>query len=289
MVDTSRRDGLLALFEQTRTVLAEFVARRSEQERSASGTPDGWSAAQVLTVNGFWMDYMVERMEYYARGETPPRGVDFGGVQDQALAAQAGWSWDERVAACERALDGLMAEVRRFTDAQLEMNNTYGDDPGGPLWGEVRANGFICPLEEVEKYERRVGEQERADAIRRLLVPVVGEEEEEERIVVDLTTPEALHRLQEEGRVTVIDVRGRGDYARGHVRGARHIPLSELARKLERLSKDQPIVTYCNMHHPGQSRGERAAALLTEHGFRASAIDGGFPAYEASGLPVEGS
>jgi rhodanese-related sulfurtransferase len=41
------------------------------------------------------------------------------------------------------------------------------------------------------------------------------------------------------------------------------------------------------MHHPGQSRGERAAALLAEQGLRASALAGGFTAWEADGRPVE--
>jgi rhodanese-related sulfurtransferase len=286
MAETARRDSLLELFAETRDVIGEFVASRSAAERqAAAGTSEQWSAGELITAIAFWMDYTVERMEYYARGEPAPRGVDFGAVERQALAERAAWTWDERVAGCTRALDALMAEVRGFTDAQLATENTYDDETGGPLWGEVQANGFIWPLQELEKYTLRVGEAERAAAIRRRLAPVTGEDEPP--VVCDLTTPEDLGRLQAAGGVLVIDVRGKADYARGHVRGARHIPLSELARKVERLPKDQPIVTYCNMHHPGHSRGERAAALLAEHGARASAIAGGFPAYEASGLPVE--
>ncbi|HEU5349127.1 MAG TPA: rhodanese-like domain-containing protein [Ktedonobacterales bacterium] len=45
------------------------------------------------------------------------------------------------------------------------------------------------------------------------------------------------------------------------------------------LPKDRPIVTYCNMHHPGQSRGERAAALLAAHGYPAAALAGGYSAW----------
>ena len=85
----------------------------------------------------------------------------------------------------------------------------------------------------------------------------------------------------------VIDVRGKADYARGHLHGALHIPLAKLAERSKRLPHDRPIVTYCNMHHPGQSRGERAAALLSGEGFQAMAIDGGFTAWEARGLPIE--
>jgi rhodanese-related sulfurtransferase len=286
MVSTGRQESLLAEFEQARAAIREFIASRSERERTANGTPDQWSASELLTAIGFWMDYMVERMEYFQRGETPPAEVDFGGVQAQALAEQAAWTWEQRAASFERAMAALMDEVRRFDDTQLEALNVYGEEPGGPLWGEVQANGFIWPLQELEKYYGRVGEPQRAARVRALLVPVTGEPE---RIVCDLTAPETLGTSRTEDTPLVIDVRGRADYARGHLPGALHIPLSELPRKLKRLPADRPIVTYCNMHHPGQSRGERAAALLAEHGLHASALAGGFTAWEAAGCPVETS
>lgn len=287
MSETSPREQLLTLFAQTRQAVGGFIASRGEAERRAThGASDGWSAPELLTAIAFWMDYTVDRMEYYVRGEPAPREVDFGAVQDQALAKHAGASWDERAVELNRALDALTAEVRRFSDSQLTQDNAYGDGPGGPLWGEVQANGFIWPLQEVEKYERRVGETDRADQIRHLLVPVVGEEEPP--VVCALTTPDALRQLREQGDVVVIDVRGRSDYARGHVASARHIPLNDLPGAVAQLPTDQPIVTYCDMHHPGHSRGERAAALLAARGFQASAIAGGFPAYAASGQLVEG-
>jgi rhodanese-related sulfurtransferase len=40
------------------------------------------------------------------------------------------------------------------------------------------------------------------------------------------------------------------------------------------------------MHHRGSSRSERAAALLRESGYKAHALDGGFPAWKAGGYPV---
>jgi rhodanese-related sulfurtransferase len=41
------------------------------------------------------------------------------------------------------------------------------------------------------------------------------------------------------------------------------------------------------MQHRGSSRSERAAALLRESGFKAQALDGGFPAWKAAGYPIE--
>lgn len=41
------------------------------------------------------------------------------------------------------------------------------------------------------------------------------------------------------------------------------------------------------MRHRGSSRSERTAKLLRESGYDAKALDGGFPAWEDAGLPVE--
>lgn len=87
--------------------------------------------------------------------------------------------------------------------------------------------------------------------------------------------------------VTVIDVRGPRDFATGHVPGAINIPMAKLPGALRKRARDTEIVTYCNMHHPGESRGERAQALLLEKGYPAHVLEGGFPAWVAAGLPVE--
>ncbi|NLD73238.1 MAG: hypothetical protein GX649_11030 [Chloroflexi bacterium] len=39
--------------------------------------------------------------------------------------------------------------------------------------------------------------------------------------------------------------------------------------------------------HAGSSRSERAAALLRESGYDARALEGGFPAWQEAGHPVE--
>ncbi len=291
MANESKRDELLAQFKQTGEIIHDFVTSRTAEQRAEQGTPDLWSAKDVLALVAFWMDYTVERMGYYTRGAEPPREVDFDAIQTAALKASYPRSWDEVTADAERALAELLATVGQSTDALLESHNYYGEWPGGPLWGEVQANGFTWPLQEIEKYLRRVGEEARADQIKALLAPVAGDEEG--RIVCALVGPETLDAWMrgeaqgQEGTPLIVDVRGKADYARGHLHGALHIPLSKLSERLKRLPHNRPIVTYCNMHHPGHSRGERAAALLTAEGFQAMAIDGGFTGWEARGLPVE--
>lgn len=104
----------------------------------------------------------------------------------------------------------------------------------------------------------------------------------------DLICPKEVYAAQSaEAKPLVIDVRGPKEYAAGHVLGAVNIPLGQLPKKLSKLSREQLVVTYCNMHHRGSSRGEQAAALLREKGYQAQALDGGYPRWKEVGLPVE--
>ena len=58
---------------------------------------------------------------------------------------------------------------------------------------------------------------------------------------------EEAHRLVEQnpgGEVVFLDVRQPKEYTRGHLPGAKLIPLGDLENRLDELPKDKPIVIY---------------------------------------------
>jgi rhodanese-related sulfurtransferase len=84
----------------------------------------------------------------------------------------------------------------------------------------------------------------------------------------------------------VIDVRDAGEFAAGHVLGAKHLPLARLdppgADLVKR--KDRPVIVYCD----GGDRASKAAAALRKQGFtRVATLAGGIGAWQQAGLPVE--
>ncbi|HZC05291.1 MAG TPA: rhodanese-like domain-containing protein [Ktedonobacterales bacterium] len=273
MATNTLRDHLLTLFEQTRDDVAAFAASRHDHDRASH---------DLIALIGFWMEYNVERIGCFARGETPPRDVDFDALTRAALTENAYRSWAGAIAYTDAAFDHFIATVAASPESLLLANNSYGDDPGGPCWEEIRANGFTWPLQEMEKLYLASGDTERAATLRTELTRESGEEQP---IVCELMEPGAVHARR--GDLLVIDVRGASEYAAGHLSGARHISLAALADTLDDLPRDQQIITYCNMQHPGHSRGEQAAALLRERGYYAAALVGGYPAWRQQGLPVE--
>ncbi|GEM46755.1 rhodanese-like domain-containing protein [Deinococcus cellulosilyticus] len=99
--------------------------------------------------------------------------------------------------------------------------------------------------------------------------------------------PDELQHLQtQHNQPLIVDVRSEEEYLAGHVPGAIHIPLADLASRIGDLPQ-QTIVPYCNMFHPGSSRGEQARDLLQSHGLDARVLEGGFQGWKKAGLPVE--
>lgn len=63
---------------------------------------------------------------------------------------------------------------------------------------------------------------------------------------------------------TIIDVRTKGEYAGGHIRGSVNIPLDKLVDNLNKLKgKDKAIITCC----ASGARSASAKGILTSRGF----------------------
>ncbi len=93
--------------------------------------------------------------------------------------------------------------------------------------------------------------------------------------------------LDDEMSPTIIDVRAPEAYARGHLPGAVNIPREQLSASMDTIPNDRPIVTYCNMHNPGDSGSEYAVDVLRDAGYHARALKGGYPAWEEAGFPID--
>ncbi len=87
------------------------------------------------------------------------------------------------------------------------------------------------------------------------------------------------------GKVPVlIDVRTPGEYAGGHVPGAKNVPLDELeARIAEFGSADTEVYVICQ----SGGRSSRASEALAAKGLRPVNVAGGTSAWQAAAFPVE--
>ncbi len=126
---------------------------------------------------------------------------------------------------------------------------------------------------------RRVAERHLAE-VERLVSTYLKVKDRLEPIPAD----ELLARARE-GLVDVLDVRPPEEYAAGHLPGAVNVPLADLEQHLQDLDPGREVVAYCRGPHCVLAFD--AVARLRERGFKATRLEGGFPEWKQTGLPVE--
>lgn len=105
--------------------------------------------------------------------------------------------------------------------------------------------------------------------------------EEQQETTREVSRDEA-QRLIEEG-AQLIDVRADHEWEAGHIAGATHVPLDELAGRTAEVDPERPVILYCR----GGSRCEMATDALTAAGFDAAKLTEGIVGWAEAGLPLE--
>ena len=99
-------------------------------------------------------------------------------------------------------------------------------------------------------------------------------------------SPAAAVNLINRERAVVVDICDAGEYAAGHVGGARHVPLDQLEKRLPEVVKNKavPVILVCATG----TRAQRAVNIAQKLGYaQAQALAGGLKAWKEANLPVE--
>jgi rhodanese-related sulfurtransferase len=100
-----------------------------------------------------------------------------------------------------------------------------------------------------------------------------------------LSTAQAIQLINRE-KAVVIDVCEPEEFAAGHVKGAKNVPLGQLEEKLPQTVKNKavPVILVCAKG----ARAQRAVGVAKKLGFdNAQALSGGLTAWREASLPVE--
>ncbi len=99
-------------------------------------------------------------------------------------------------------------------------------------------------------------------------------------------TPSAAVQLINHEKAVVVDVCEASEYAAGHVAGAKHVPLAQLANHLPAVvkNKDVPVIFVCQ----SGMRSNSAARIAKGLGYtKPLSLGGGLSGWRAASLPVE--
>ena len=110
--------------------------------------------------------------------------------------------------------------------------------------------------------------------------------QEAKKRIRECSVADVKSRLDAGETFELIDVREESEYAKGHVRGARHLGKGIIERDIETAIPDPatPVVLYCG----GGYRSALAADALQKMGYtRVVSMDGGWRGWNEQGYPTE--
>ncbi len=132
---------------------------------------------------------------------------------------------------------------------------------------------------DLPKVLRTVAERRLAE-LERLVRDHFGDRSDAEAVPM----AELLKRARSK-QVVILDTRPAAEYLAGHIAGAISVPVDDLQRRLQELTRGKAYVAYCR--GPYCVYADRAVELLRANGRRARRMLDGFPEWRAAGLPVE--
>lgn len=149
---------LIELLHQARAEQQAMIDDLTPQQRAAQGTPEHWSAKDVVLHVAYWWRVQTDRLRALLSGELAPEqdAAEIDRRNAETLARAATQSWEQANAEAQAAHDAQVAalqaiEARFFTES-------LGDRP---LWRAVLSNGFLHPQLHVTEFYRHEGEVER--------------------------------------------------------------------------------------------------------------------------------
>lgn len=93
----------------------------------------------------------------------------------------------------------------------------------------------------------------------------------------------AATQLMNARELQIVDVRTASEFGSGSLRGARHLPLTDVRLRAGDLRPDRPVLVVCEMGR----RASMAAVKLRSAGIsEVYILDGGLNAWRAAGLPL---
>jgi rhodanese-related sulfurtransferase len=99
-------------------------------------------------------------------------------------------------------------------------------------------------------------------------------------------TPDAAVQMINREKAVVVDVCEPGEFAAGHITGARNVPVADLQQRLPEVVKNKgvPVILVCARG----ARAQRALGVAKSLGYdKAVVLGGGMTAWKEANLPVE--
>lgn len=156
------KEELLALLKLAYEEEQKLCSSLSEEEKSAIGKLEQWSAKDIMAHIIYWKEYMIRSVAATMRNESPDMRGDIDTVNEKVFKANKNISWEDMLVRLERAYKSAIKCVQNVPDEKLVDMNTLPWQEGRPLWMIIDGTGYEHPKIHLAEYYFRRGDNDYA-------------------------------------------------------------------------------------------------------------------------------
>ena len=157
------RDVLLRLMADAWSREQRLIEELPAEEHASRGTPDRWSARDVVAHIAAWRRQAAAKLERTGSGG---RGLDFDTqtFNDSTFREHRDQSWATIRRIAESAYLAMRAQAERFTDDWLRQPAGLSGKNWSP-WLLIKVDGYDHPMGHISSLYRRSGDGAKAESI----------------------------------------------------------------------------------------------------------------------------
>ncbi len=161
------KSQLLALLNHVHSDERAFVAGLTEADRAASGTPENWSAKDLIAHIAEWRARLAQRLTAVQHGDPLPELRTVDEYNAAGFEANRYKTWAEVDAESERAYADTVVHITRLSGEELDNPKPrpipwYRERP---LRGSILVNSYLHPVTHLVEFYQKRGDTARARQI----------------------------------------------------------------------------------------------------------------------------
>jgi tetratricopeptide (TPR) repeat protein len=165
MEEADLKHQLLALARRARAEQIAFIGGLTEEQRHVIGTPDHWSAKDLVAHVAAWWGIQGHRFALVAADQWPPSFGWSDEVNADLYATNCDRSWDEVEAEAASNHAVWLTAVEAISTDDLMIPGRIPAAGKRPLWRRVLGNGYQHPRIHLSEHLLERGEIEHATEI----------------------------------------------------------------------------------------------------------------------------
>ncbi len=150
---------LVDLLQRAQEEERVFVAGLSDDERSATGAPERWSAKDVVAHLAEWRARTVASLAAARRGVPAPTYDDIDEANAEILQRYRDEPWEDVLRKSESAYSQLIEHVQAMTEDELADTQRLAQQNGRPLWRIIVGNDYSHPIAHLAQFYAERGDR----------------------------------------------------------------------------------------------------------------------------------